>query len=104
MDLKPTKEQGMVRDMVRRFADRSLKPMAAQYDRTHEFPWEHVKKLGEMGMMGVVYPEEYNGAASHSTTRYVPKSRYLHQGAVPLLLQPPVVAKFSSVQNGATYG
>jgi butyryl-CoA dehydrogenase len=37
--------------------------MAAEYDRTHEFPWEHVKKLGEMGMMGVVYPEEYNGSA-----------------------------------------
>ena len=62
MDLKPTEEQGMVRDMCRKFADRSLKPMAAEYDRTHEFPWEHVKKLGEMGMMGVVYPEEYNGA------------------------------------------
>ncbi len=62
MDLRPTKEQGMVRDMCRRFADRSLKPMAAEYDRTHEFPWEHVKKLGEMGMMGVVYPEEYNGS------------------------------------------
>lgn len=62
MDLKPTEEQGMVRDMCRKFADRTLKPAAAEYDRSHEFPWGHVKKLGEMGMMGVVYPEEYNGS------------------------------------------
>src|SRR5208282_6361636 len=63
MNLALTKEQGMVRDMVRKFAEKSLKPKAAEYDRTHEFPWEHVKKLGGMGMMGVVYPEAYNGAA-----------------------------------------
>jgi alkylation response protein AidB-like acyl-CoA dehydrogenase len=55
-------EQQMVKDMCRKFADNELAPRAAEYDRTHEFPWEPVKKLGEMGMLGVVYPEEYNGA------------------------------------------
>jgi butyryl-CoA dehydrogenase len=57
-----TEEQQMVKDMCRRFAENELMPVAAEYDRSHEFPWEQVKKLGEMGMMGVVYPEEYNGS------------------------------------------
>ncbi len=62
MDFMLTDEQQMVKDMCRKFADNELAPRAAEYDRTHEFPWEPVKKLGEMGMLGVVYPEEYNGA------------------------------------------
>ena len=62
MDFTLTEEQQMVRDMCRRFAEDELKPKAEHYDKTHEFPWEHVKKLSEMGMMGFVYPEEYNGA------------------------------------------
>ncbi len=48
--------------MCRSFAENELKPKAEHYDRTHEFPWEHVRKMGEMGLMGVVYPEKYNGA------------------------------------------
>ncbi len=62
MDFMLSDEQQMVRDMCRKFADNELAPKAAEYDRTHAFPWEPVKKLGEMGMLGVVYPEEYNGA------------------------------------------
>ncbi|MCU0845120.1 MAG: acyl-CoA dehydrogenase [Spirochaetes bacterium] len=62
MDFMLSDEQQMVKDMCRKFADNELAPRAAEYDRTHEFPWEPVKKLGEMGMLGVVYPEEYNGA------------------------------------------
>jgi len=62
MDFHLTEEQEMLRDMCRKFAENELKPKAEHYDRTHEFPWEHVKKLGEMGLMGVVYPPEYNGS------------------------------------------
>ncbi len=62
MDFKLTDEQQMLKEMCRSFAENELKPKAEHYDRTHEFPWEHVKKMGEMGLMGVVYPEKYNGA------------------------------------------
>ena len=62
MDFNLTEEHLRIRETCRKFAEKSLKPNAAEYDRTQNFPWEHVKKLGEMGMMGVVYPEEYNGA------------------------------------------
>ncbi len=57
-----TEEQMMVRDMCKKFADNELKEQAIEIDRTHEFPMETTKKLGEMGIMGVVYPEEYNGS------------------------------------------
>ncbi len=63
MDFTLTEEHQMIREACRKLAEKTLKPKAAEYDRTHEFPWENVKKLGDMGMMGVVYPEEYNGAA-----------------------------------------
>jgi len=62
MDFNLTDEQQMLRNTLRQFAENELKPKAEHYDRTHEFPMEHIKKLGELGIMGVVYPEEYNGA------------------------------------------
>jgi butyryl-CoA dehydrogenase len=62
MDFTLTEEHQMVKEACRKLAEKNLKPKASEYDRTHEFPWEHIKKLGDMGMMGVVYPEEYNGA------------------------------------------
>ncbi len=62
MDFKLSEEQQMLKDTLRKFAEDDLKPKAEHYDRTHDFPFEHVKKLGEMGVMGVVYPEKYNGA------------------------------------------
>ena len=62
MNFTLTDEHLMIRETCRKFADNDLKPKAAEWDRTHEFPMEAVNKLGEMGMMGVVYPEEYNGS------------------------------------------
>lgn len=63
MDFNLSEEHLMIREACRKFADRELKPRAAQFDKNHEFPWDAVKKLGTMGIMGVVYPEDYNGAA-----------------------------------------
>ncbi|MCL6638174.1 MAG: acyl-CoA dehydrogenase [Firmicutes bacterium] len=57
-----TEEQQMVRDMVRKLAQNEIAPRAAEYDRTHRYPWENLKKMGELGLMGVPIPEEYGGA------------------------------------------
>jgi len=57
-----SEEQLMVRDMCRGFAEKELKEQAVEIDRTHKFPLETTRKLGELGIMGVVYPEEYGGA------------------------------------------
>ena len=43
MDFTLTEEQKLLQDMCRSFADNELKPKAEHYDKTHEFPWEHVK-------------------------------------------------------------
>jgi len=57
-----TEEQQMVRDMCEKFGENELKEQAREIDRSHEFPMDTTKQLGQMGIMGVVYPEEYGGS------------------------------------------
>jgi alkylation response protein AidB-like acyl-CoA dehydrogenase len=68
MNFAPTEEQQMVRDMVARFADEEIKPIAGELDRTHRHPEEICRKLGEMGIMGVAIPTEYGGAGMDVVT------------------------------------
>ncbi len=51
-----------VREMVQAFARDEVAPIAAQHDATQEFPWETVKRMGELGLLGVPWPEELGGA------------------------------------------
>ncbi|HEX7938508.1 MAG TPA: acyl-CoA dehydrogenase family protein [Gemmatimonadaceae bacterium] len=51
-----------VRDMVREFARSEIAPIAAKYDASAEFPWESIKRMGELGLLGVPWPEELGGA------------------------------------------
>jgi len=57
-----TQEQEMVRDAMRDFAQERLAPFAGEWDRHHTFPAEALKELGALGAMGVVVPEEWDGA------------------------------------------
>jgi butyryl-CoA dehydrogenase len=57
-----TAEQEMVRKTVRKFALEVVEPRAKEIDETCEFPWDTVKKMGEMGLMGICFPAEYGGA------------------------------------------
>ncbi len=57
-----TEEQLMLRDMTHDFAQNEVKPIAAEIDETCRFPEETVNKMGELGLMGIVFPEEYGGA------------------------------------------
>jgi alkylation response protein AidB-like acyl-CoA dehydrogenase len=52
----------MIRDMVRDFAANEIAPVAAELDQSGEFPWENVKKMGELGLFGIPWPEELGGA------------------------------------------
>jgi alkylation response protein AidB-like acyl-CoA dehydrogenase len=52
----------MIRDMVRDFAQNEIAPVAGEYDQDSRFPWENVKKMGELGLLGVPWPEELGGA------------------------------------------
>ena len=62
MDFNLTDEQRALQEMVRDFADNELKPHAAHWDEHHIFPAEVVKKMGQLGLMGVAYDPAYNGA------------------------------------------
>jgi butyryl-CoA dehydrogenase len=62
MDIQLTEEQQQVRDMCREFAASELAPNARRWDEHHEFPREAVKKLAELGLMGVAIPAELGGA------------------------------------------
>ncbi|AAK80657.1 butyryl-CoA dehydrogenase [Clostridium acetobutylicum] len=62
MDFNLTREQELVRQMVREFAENEVKPIAAEIDETERFPMENVKKMGQYGMMGIPFSKEYGGA------------------------------------------
>jgi butyryl-CoA dehydrogenase len=57
-----SEDQQAVRDMVRDFAESEIRPIAAEIDETHEFPAANVKKMAELGLLGMFVPEAYGGA------------------------------------------
>jgi len=57
-----TEEQEQLRKEVRAFAEREVAPHVSEWDEKSEFPHAVVKKLGEMGLLGVIFPEELGGA------------------------------------------
>jgi short/branched chain acyl-CoA dehydrogenase len=61
MDFDLSPEQQLIRSTVRDFATQEIAPVAEELDRTHSFPYEIVAKLGDLGMMGIPFPEEYGG-------------------------------------------
>ncbi len=62
MDFQLTEEQQMVRETIRDFALTELAPTIAERDEKEEYPHEAIKKLGELGFLGVTVPPEYGGA------------------------------------------
>ena len=54
----------MIKDMCRNFAETELKPTAGKNDQNHTFPGNEIKKLGELGMMGVSVATDYGGSGS----------------------------------------
>ncbi|KGM49146.1 acyl-CoA dehydrogenase family protein [Pseudooceanicola atlanticus] len=56
--------QEMVRDMARRFATEKLAPKAAEWDRTGAFPKDEIAEMGALGLMGMLVPEDWDGALS----------------------------------------
>jgi len=62
MNFELTDEQKMIQEMARKFAEREIKPVAAEFDKTHAHPKEICDKMGELGLMGVTIPDEYGGA------------------------------------------
>jgi butyryl-CoA dehydrogenase len=62
MDFELSQDHRVLRDSVREFVEKEIKPIAMQIDEDHMIPDSLVKKLGEMGFLGSYLPEEYDGA------------------------------------------
>ncbi len=61
MDYLLTEEQKMIRDLARKIADEKIRPVAAKYDQTEEFPWPELKIIADADLFGLFIPEEYGG-------------------------------------------
>jgi butyryl-CoA dehydrogenase len=59
-----TEDQELFRRTVREFAEREIAPVAAEYDEAERYPAENVRKMGELGLMGLTVPEQYGGAGA----------------------------------------
>lgn len=70
MNFELNENQLMIADMIRKFADEHIRPKLMEWDESQEFPVEVFKKLGELGLMGVLVPTEYGGSG-FSYTEYV---------------------------------
>ena len=62
MNFDLTDEHKMIRDMTRDFSDEVIAPRAEEMDRTGKYPYDIIEKMGELGMMGIPFPEEYGGS------------------------------------------
>jgi alkylation response protein AidB-like acyl-CoA dehydrogenase len=66
VDFSLSEEQLMFQKMVRDFVAKELEPIAARLDENEEYPAEVIKKMGELGLMGVTIPEKYGGSGGDS--------------------------------------
>ncbi len=62
MDFRPTESQEMIAQTVRDFAEKHIRPNIMEWDEAQKFPIDLFKKMGELGIMGVLVPEQYGGA------------------------------------------
>lgn len=68
MNFDLTSEQAMIKRTIREFSEKEVAPGAIERDKTKQFPTEIFKKLGELGMLGLPFPEEYGGAGADTVS------------------------------------
>jgi len=61
-DFSLSDEQRAIREVAREFARNEIDPIVEEFDEAQRFPLEVIKKAGELGFLGVIFPEEYGGA------------------------------------------
>jgi len=64
MDFELSEDHRVIRSTVREFAEARIAPVAEELDREHRFPYELVAELGELGLMGMPFPQEYGGGGA----------------------------------------
>jgi alkylation response protein AidB-like acyl-CoA dehydrogenase len=66
-----TEQHHQVREMVREFSRDHIAPIAAELDRTSTFPWDNIKAMGELGLLGVPWSEDLGGAGMDQLSYYI---------------------------------
>ncbi len=66
-----TEQHHQVREMVRDFSHTHIAPVASELDRTSTFPWDNIKAMGELGLLGVPWSEELGGAGMDQLSYYI---------------------------------
>ncbi len=64
MDFTLNEEQIAIRDTCREFAEQEIKPLAEEMDKTGSFPYALIRTMGDLGLLGLPFPEEYGGAGA----------------------------------------
>ncbi|MFQ5786781.1 MAG: acyl-CoA dehydrogenase family protein [Thermodesulfobacteriota bacterium] len=68
LDFEFTDEQNMFRETIREFGQNEIEPLIEEYEKKEDFPKELFPKLGEMGFLGITFPEEYGGVGLDKVT------------------------------------
>lgn len=121
MNLALSEEHLALQQAVRDFARKEIAPVAAEFDESGEFPYDNIKKMGAMGLMGIEVPEEYGGAGmdtiayvlameevakadcAHSTILSVNNSLFCH-GLLKFGSEPQKQKYLREVANGEKIG
>ncbi|MCI0520122.1 MAG: acyl-CoA dehydrogenase [Chloroflexi bacterium] len=114
-------EHLMIRQAARDFAQKEIAPIAAEFDETGDFPYQTIRKMGEIGLMGIEVPEEYGGAgmdalayvlaleeickadAAHGTIMSVNNSLFCH-GLINFGSEPQKQKYLRAVATGQAIG
>jgi alkylation response protein AidB-like acyl-CoA dehydrogenase len=94
MNFDPTDTQQLVRDMVRTFAEKEVKPQAAAIDRDDVFPRELYRRLAALGLLGMTLPAEYGGSGADTVSWAIAEEELAR--ACPALADAQLVAKLMS--------
>jgi alkylation response protein AidB-like acyl-CoA dehydrogenase len=68
MEFELSEEQQMIRRMVREFAEKEIRPITREIDAKGEFPWEVIRKMAGLGLLGLPIPEQYGGSGADTVS------------------------------------
>ncbi len=110
IDLALTDEQSLFRDAIRRFAEEEIAPIAREYDEREEYPLHVLKKLGELGYLGLRFPREVGGSDADTVTAAIMAEELGYASAgiflgiyVHVFLALNAIARFGSDAQKETY-
>ena len=110
MDFELSDEQSQIRSTLADFAEREIKPFSPKWDKDETFPRHVIEKIGELGFLGVAFPEKYGGGGADSLSQAIVVeglARYdaglALSCAAHMSLSSGHIAMFASEENRAAY-